>query len=361
VRLGLIGCHGSLDWTYRGMRTLILENHWLRVVSLVDKGSDIMELIYKPLDIDLLFHTPIGHQKPGSIVGSIRRSEGEFLEYYGGGWQDILPFAGNDPVRHRFGEWGMHGETSLLPWNAYIEKESPSEVTAKLSVDLPRYPFHVEKWITISDDSATFSIREKLTNTSNQTLEYCWLQHPAFGRPFVGPGTKVIIPAQTLLVDKPEPLGRLKAESTHKWPHAEDKSGKSIDMSVLPGDEVVVDETVFIKDLKEPWYAIVNPDLKLGFALRWDQSVFPFLWFCESFWAPDHPWFGAAYGIILEPCTGYPVAAEQLRRGTIKKLRGKTSIETTLTATVFRDIENVKTVEPDGRVVPAQSGKNSQH
>lgn len=335
------------------MRTLVLENPFLRVVSLVDKGSDIMELVYKPADIDLLFHSPTGYRKPGSLVGSTRRSEGEFLEYYGGGWQDILPFAGNDPVKHRFGEWGMHGETPLLPWEAVIEKESSPEVTAKLWVDLPRYPFHLEKRITIRDKSPTISIHERLTNTSRQTLEYCWLQHPAFGRPFVGPGTKVIVPAETVVVDKAEPLGRLKAESTYKWPYVEDRSGKSINMSVLPSDDIVVDETVFIKDFKEPWYAIVNPDLKLGFALRWDLSVFPYLWFCQSFWAPDHPWFGKAYCIILEPCTGYPVAAEQLRRGTISKLHGKSSVEVDLTATVFSGIENIKRVEADGSVVPA--------
>ena len=63
------------------------------------KGSDVAELTYKPLDLDLFFHAPTGYRKPGSIVGTCKRSEGEFREYYGGGWQDILPFAGNEPVK----------------------------------------------------------------------------------------------------------------------------------------------------------------------------------------------------------------------------------------------------------------------
>jgi len=83
--------HATLDWTYRGMRTLVLENRNLRLVSLLDKGSDIAELIYKPLDLGLLFHAPTGHRKPGSIVGTCKRSEGEFMEYHGGGWQDMGP------------------------------------------------------------------------------------------------------------------------------------------------------------------------------------------------------------------------------------------------------------------------------
>jgi hypothetical protein len=76
------------------MRTLVLENRHLRLVSLLDKGSDIIELVYKPLDIDLMFHAPTGYRKPGTMVGTCKRSEGEFMEYYGGGWQDILSFAG---------------------------------------------------------------------------------------------------------------------------------------------------------------------------------------------------------------------------------------------------------------------------
>jgi len=42
---------------------------------------------------------------------------------------------------------------------------------------------------------------------------------------------------------------------------------------------VVADETAFITNIKEPWYTVVNPDLKVGFALRWALSVFPGLWF----------------------------------------------------------------------------------
>jgi hypothetical protein len=334
------------------MRTLVLENRYLRLVSLLDKGSDIIELVYKPLDHDLMFHAPTGYRKPGSIVGTCRRSKGEFMEYYGGGWQDILPFAGNEPIEHRFGEWGQHGETPLLPWDAAIEKNTSSEVTARLSIDIPRYPFHLDKWITMNDKSATVLLRERLENTSSQTLEYCWVQHPALGRSFVGPGTRITVPAETVVMDKPEPWGRLKAETTYKWPYVEDKTGNKVDLSVLPPASVIADETAFITDIREPWYAVVNPSLKLGFALRWDLSVFPGLWFWQSYRMPDHPWFGKAYCIALEPCSGHLTAYEQLKRGTIKKIQGNASLETQLTATVFAGIEKVKIVNSDGTVVP---------
>jgi hypothetical protein len=67
------------------MRTLVLENRYLRLVSHLHKGSDIIELFYKSFDLDLMFHAPTGYRKPGSIVGTCRRSEGEFMEYQGEG------------------------------------------------------------------------------------------------------------------------------------------------------------------------------------------------------------------------------------------------------------------------------------
>jgi len=347
----LVGCRASLDWTYRGMRTLVLENQQLRLVSLLDKGSDIIELVYKPLDVDVIFHAPTGYHKPGSFIGTSSRSEGAFMEYYGGGWQDILPFAGNEPIKHRFGEWGMHGETPLLPWDATIEKDSPLEVTAKLTVNIPRYPFHVEKWITLDDNSTTVRIRERVVNTSNQTLEYCWLHHPTLGSPLIAPDTKVTVPAEKVVIDKAEPWGRLKAETSYKWPYVQDKSGRQVDLSVLPSDRIVADETVFLTDLKEPWYTVINEKLRLGFALRWDPTIFEHIWFWQSYRVPDHPWFGKAYCIALEPCTGYPGAFEQLKRGTIKKLQGNGSIETHLTATLFGGSESVKSVSQDGTVM----------
>lgn len=333
------------------MRTLILQNRYVRAVSLLDKGSDLIELTYKPLDLNLLFHAPTGYAKAGSFVGTCARSEGEFMEYYGGGWQDLLPFAGNEPIKHRFGEWGMHGETALLPWEATVENQTESEVTAKLTVELRRYPFRVEKWITIDDRTPTLRMREKVTNTSNQALEYCWLQHPALGRPFVGTGTRITVPAELVVADKPEPWGRLKANATYNWPDVEDKQGNRVDLSVLPNDDVVADETVFITNLKEGWYTVVNPTLKLGFALSWDASIFSHIWFWQSYWMPDHPWFGKAYCIALEPCTGYPGAMEQLRRRTIRKIQGNESLETKLIVTVFSGVDRVRTVREDGTIV----------
>lgn len=45
-------CTVSDDWTYKGMRVIFLENEYLRIGTLADRGSDIFEFRYKPMDLD---------------------------------------------------------------------------------------------------------------------------------------------------------------------------------------------------------------------------------------------------------------------------------------------------------------------
>ena len=42
------------DWVFRGLRMAVLENGFLRVSVLADKGSDICEFLNKPNDINIM-------------------------------------------------------------------------------------------------------------------------------------------------------------------------------------------------------------------------------------------------------------------------------------------------------------------
>lgn len=340
-----------MDWTYKGMRTLILENAYIRVVSLLDKGADIMEILYKPLDIDFMWHSPLGYRNPSMFIESCSRSDGSFLDYYGGGWQDILPNAGG-PCIHRGAEWGQHGETSLMPWKCVIEKDDSIEVVAHLTVDCCRYPFSVDKWLTLRQGEKFLTIREKLTNKSEQDLEFSWLQHVAFGEPFLSPSCVINLAAETAVVHAPEiPWSSLPAGQNFSWPIAKDKKGKEVDLSRIPQKDFQAHDLVYIMGLKEGWYGLTNTEMKLGFGLVWDKSVYPYIWF----WRPlgggwDHPWFGRAWAIALEPCTSWPATglADQIRKGTAAQLKGASSIETEIKAMIYTDLSKVTRITPGG-------------
>ena len=79
------GCVISDDWTYKGMRVVFLENLLLRVGVLVDRGSDIFEFRYKPMDLDPLLRLPKGIVNPTTNFSQIRDTENQFEDYYYGG------------------------------------------------------------------------------------------------------------------------------------------------------------------------------------------------------------------------------------------------------------------------------------
>lgn len=78
------GCR-LMEYTYEGLRALTLENARLRVSVLVDKGTDIFKFLYKPLDVDFMWRSPLGVRSPVTFVATIPRPEGAFLDYYEGG------------------------------------------------------------------------------------------------------------------------------------------------------------------------------------------------------------------------------------------------------------------------------------
>ena len=52
------GCRVSDAWTFRGLKTAVIENELLRVVVLIDKGADIYQFVHKPTDTDFLWRSP---------------------------------------------------------------------------------------------------------------------------------------------------------------------------------------------------------------------------------------------------------------------------------------------------------------
>jgi hypothetical protein len=65
-------CSITDDWTYKDMRVVFLENAFLRVGILVDRGSDIFEFRYKPLDVDPLLRLPKGILNPAQDFSQMR-------------------------------------------------------------------------------------------------------------------------------------------------------------------------------------------------------------------------------------------------------------------------------------------------
>src|SRR5215470_3134938 len=136
--------------TLRGFEALILENRWLRVTLLPEKGSDILEFVYKPLDIDVLWRAPVGFWQQHTLYPADLTTRGAFIDYYPGGWQEILP-NGGPPSRHRGAHFDEHGETPLLPWSWQLIEDSQARVAVRLTTHCLRLPLAVEKVISLGE------------------------------------------------------------------------------------------------------------------------------------------------------------------------------------------------------------------
>ncbi|SVD30797.1 uncharacterized protein METZ01_LOCUS383651, partial [marine metagenome] len=42
-----LGCRISDEWTFKGLKTVILENEFLQIMVLADKGADIYKIVNK--------------------------------------------------------------------------------------------------------------------------------------------------------------------------------------------------------------------------------------------------------------------------------------------------------------------------
>jgi hypothetical protein len=296
----VLAATGSLDWTYKGMKVLILESDLLRISILLDKGSDIFEIIYKSLDVDVMWHSPNGYKDPAVHIERISRLEDEFTDNYGGGWNDVFPNYGFASA-NRGTKFGLHGESSLLPWSCKKIESENGRVTATLSLDCLRYPLRAEKTLILG--GSKFTVSEDIQNLGEQQLEFSWAQHIAYGEPFVSQELQIDIPAvRAVSHDYDVSHERIKRNTEFSWPMAPGADGNPVDMTKIPDHNLRAQEDFPIVELRSPSYRLYNPTMDLGVELKW-SSAFPYLWYWLNWGILDYPWFGRARTLALEPTT----------------------------------------------------------
>ena len=304
------GCRIHDQYTFMGMRTVVLENELLRVSILLDKGTDVFELLYKPLDLDYMWLTEQGVHAPNRYLPTSPDPISTFIDYYEGGWQEVFPNGG--PTSSHLGAvYGQHGEVAHMPWDYTIEEDTPQRIAVRFTVRTKKAPNLLEKRMTLASGSPKLVVEETVLNEGATELRYMWGQHLAYGKPFIGPGARIRLPegltVKTERPDAPTGLGRVKRGVDHAWPIAEGMQGEPVDLSVLPPQGSASDIVYLTGFGKEAWYEIENPERAAGLRVSWDGEAMPYLWFWQEYGATEgYPWYGRHYNIGLEPFCGYP-------------------------------------------------------
>jgi len=333
---------------YAGAQVAVLENEHLRVKVVPEKGSDIVEIFHKKRNLNLLYESPIGFRRFGSVSAPSMTADSSFLDFYEGGWQDIVPNPGL-VSSNRGASWGMHGESSLVPWRAAVADKG-EDAHLDLSTSLMRYPLRLEKTLTLAEGSSVLRIDEVVKNLGEQDIEFAWLQHIVFGRPIVGPGMAVDMRAGSCTAGAYKQT-RLKSGVEFEWPAAPATDGSIVDMSKAPPSGSRYEDNLYVT-MKEPWYAIRNTTFGLTVGVSWDLKVFPSLWYWLNNGAIDYPWWGRSYNLGLEPSSSVTELGmqEYLGKGNALRLAEGESMKLGLRYAVAEGSSSVKRVDGEGRM-----------
>jgi hypothetical protein len=345
------GCRVTLDYTYRGLRVGYLENDALRVGIMVGKGADVFEFTYKPRDLDFMWHSPIPIREP--FVATSALPEGAFHDYYYGGWQEVLPSAGwaDEPYLGTY--QGLHGEVSLLPFDARVVEDGSERAELELSVRLYRSPLRLVRRMSVRSDEPALFIEEVLENESPSEFAVMWGHHPAFGAPFLDETCRVDVEATTVDVLEYHRNGLWEPGEGYAFPLVPNRrSGETQDVTRVLAPETKSVDVIRFRGLADGSYGLRSERLGAGFGMAWDAELFPSLWMWQVYGGhDDYPWYGRTYNCALEPFTSWPPAGVQnaIANGSARILAPGEVVETDLVAVAYEADGPVR-VGRDGRV-----------
>lgn len=301
------GCRVNDELTYRGLRVMTLENELIRVSILLDQGTDIYEFLHKPTDTDFMWHSPEGVRRPGAFAATSYLPSGSFMDYYEGGWQELLPHGGGKCV-YRGAELGQHGEVFGLPFRHAILEDDPECVSVRTWVRTVRTPFLLEKTFTIRTGRPVLEIEETLTNEGRVAMDLMWGHHPAFGPPFLDGTCRVYCGPNTVYCDtNGDDPARFAAGQQFPWPTGPGLAGELVDVSLITPPEAAVSDMLFLTELVEGWYAVTSHSRGVGFGMSFDTNVFRHLWYWLSLGGTmEAPSWGRNYVMALEPFSSFP-------------------------------------------------------
>ena len=300
------------EYEWQRQQLIVLENELLRVGVLASKGADIVELRYKPRDLDVLWHAAQPVLSPSEYVPSAPHPAGSFLDYYAGGWQEILPVAGaastvlGAPI-------GMHGEVSLLPWDVRVAADTAARIEVDFTVETLRTPFRIRRRMMLESGSPRLRLEEELRNLGEEPAPFAWGHHPVFGPPFLAEGCRIELPAcQVEVPAYSEGLRRRFAMGgPSPFPELAGCDGKPLRMDVVLSKKARTEDVLLAAGFAEGWWKLRNPEQGLELSLRWDAAVFPYLWCWQMYgghWG--YPDYGRSFALGLEPfnCPILPLA-----------------------------------------------------
>lgn len=292
------GCR-FLEVSLFGYRTIILENEKIRLMILVDKGTDIIEFNHKATDTNFIWRTPIG-------LSSLRKAQSfhqnYLLDTYTGGWFEAFPNVGSDTT-YKGAHLPGYAEVCYLPWEYAVEVDSPEQVSLRCYVRGTLMPYRLEKTFTVKSGVSALFIEEKVLNEGREPMPFQWGHHPNFGAPFLDGSCRIDLPeCDVRVMCGGGPADRTARDANGKWYLLPAKNGGWVDLREVPAPGSGTSELFWLTNLQGNWAAVRNPGKGVGIGLAWDPTMFThsLIWLVAN-GDSGYPRYGDTYVLCFLP------------------------------------------------------------
>lgn len=322
----------STDWSYRGLRSVMLENQSLRLIILPEVGAKIWQITYKPLDADLLWNNP-------RIYPARLPSNSRYDDVWSGGWDELFP---NDETSSIEGEsYPDHGELWTGEWTAEPWSRS-DQVGVHLRYTTPISSIEVEKSIILPADQSRVEFSHRFTNRGRTAFPFLWKLHPAMA---VTANHRIDFPPMQVELEGAFPGTLAGAQAISSWPLINTPAGE-VDLRCVPSEEARQLYFFYGTQMKGNWCALTNTATRLACGLKFDASIFPCCWLFASYGG----WRN--YNVaVLEPCTGYPLNFEAMKAARRHRtLAPGESLETNVSFLVQEGLRSVGSIDSSGKM-----------
>ena len=230
-----------------------------------------------------------------------------FANYVASGFDECFPSIG-ECVYPEFPWKGItvpdHGELWCGPWLA-----EPRDAGIYLHRFGVRFPYHFEKWVSLSTNAGSYTIAYRLTNLSDFEFKYLWAAHPLLA---IQEGMQVVLP------DEPQvrltfALGNRVAGDflqMFQWPWLSAPSGERVNYSLIGSAALNANDKLYADAPAEGWCALHDVQTGDFIAFSFPPEKLPFVGICINH--GGWPFDGVkGYWVALEPCTSLPDELDQ--------------------------------------------------
>ena len=220
-------------------------------------GGEVIDLIDLRSGRQLLGRPPFASDEP--VSGEL--DEATWTRSYRGGWQLLVPNAGNpcvvDGVAH-----GFHGRASTDPWDVVAVGADTAELA------WTGHGLRVQRSFSLQGDSV--SVRSSVV--AEQATALVWVEHIGLGIELLDPSVEIELPGG-LAYEVSEQSGPARPPAdAPSWPDA-----RLLDGTLERADRAMLttprSRLLIVADVPEGRVVVRNRDRRQGIEITWDAAV----------------------------------------------------------------------------------------